>query len=145
MHYKKNIARGILVSPEDEYLLHKYLFHVSSYGYACTRIDGKYLRLNRLVLPVSNIVDHISRDKLDNRRSNLRSATPSQSMMNRRGHGIVGYKGVSRNRDRYRAQITVGYLVIQLGTYDTPEQAAIAYNKAALKHHGEFACTNEIT
>ncbi len=60
-----------------------------------------------------------------------------------------GYKGVinvskhSRMKTRvWVASIKVNYKTIRLGYYETPEEAALAYNKAALKYHGVYARLN---
>ena len=90
-------------------------------------------------------VDHRRReDTLDNRRLNLRIATPVQNAGNTNKHkdGTSGYKGVSRQDGKWHAQIQRNGQKIHLGDFLTPERAAMAYDTAALKHHNEFACTN---
>lgn len=91
-------------------------------------------------------VDHINHNGLDNRKSNLRVCTNSENGRNKsaQGNNASGYKGVSwKGRDkRWRATIRAMGKHIHLGTFDTPEAAADAYDKAALKYHGEFARTN---
>lgn len=92
-------------------------------------------------------VDHVSGDKLNNRRSNLRIATPTQNARNTRlaRNNTSGFKGVSETAEgRWRARITVDWIEIRLGNFDTREQAAAAYDAAALIHHGEFASPNPI-
>lgn len=93
-------------------------------------------------------VDHRNGDGLDNRRSNLRKATAAQNTWNRRlsSNNRTGYKGVQfyPNKGRWRAQIRVNRRQISLGYHDTIEQAAAAYNEAALEHFGEFARLNTI-
>lgn len=93
------------------------------------------------------LVDHINRNKLDCRRGNLRKATKSQNAANTEySTGISQYKGVSFRTDKtwsaWRAYIKVNYQFIDLGSYDTEDNAAIAYDLAALEYFGEFACTN---
>ncbi len=85
--------------------------------------------------------DHKNNDTLDNRRSNLRLATNSQSSQNRRMRkdNTSGYKGVSRTAGKWLAQIRVNKKRIPLGTFDTAEQAYEAYCKAAKKYHKGFA------
>jgi hypothetical protein len=45
-----------------------------------------------------------------------------------------GYNGVSKNGKRFRAQITIDRDKISLGTYDTPKEAALAYDRAVVQH-----------
>lgn len=88
-------------------------------------------------------VDHRNGDGLDNRRDNLRDATPRQNIQNqRRAVGISRFKGVARAGTYWRARIRVDGKLIQLGCHRTEEAAAKAYDKAASEHFGEFACTN---
>jgi hypothetical protein len=108
-------------------------------------------------LPEGMLVDHINRDKLDNRRSNLRLASRSQNEANKRkrrtqsgGKTTSRYKGVSFMKDwgtvvrtkPWRATITVDKKIIALGVYSTEEEAARVYNEAAKKHFGEYAYLN---
>ena len=90
------------------------------------------------------LVDHINGDGLDNRRANLRAATPAQNGMNRTigRNNTSGYKGVVRNRANWRARLETGGRIIQLGTFGTREEAARAYDAAAVEHFGEFALLN---
>ncbi len=92
-------------------------------------------------------VDHINGNKLDNRRSNLRLANRSTNQANRGAsyHNKSGLKGVCHaphTKDRWRAQITVRGHKMYLGTFTTPEEAARAYDQAAIQHFGEFARLN---
>lgn len=106
-------------------------------------------------LPRGFLVDHINGDKLDNRRSNLRLATRKDNEANKRkrrtqagGDPSSKYKGVSKISDGrkkcWRATITYEKRQIKLGTYYSEEDAARAYNKAALEYYSEFAHLNEI-
>jgi hypothetical protein len=90
-------------------------------------------------------VDHINGDGLDNRRSNLRYASPTQNSQNRRpsSRNKSGFKGISPKCGRWQAQLQLpGGRNVHIGTFDTPEEAARAYDTAARKHFGEFAWLN---
>lgn len=94
-----------------------------------------------------NYIDHKNGDGLDNRRANLRPATPAQNAANKRlsSKNSTGYKGVHlyRRTGRYRAYIGRGnQKTLHLGYFDTAEEAARAYDAAALEHFGEFARLN---
>ena len=91
-------------------------------------------------------VDHINRNKLDNRRCNLRIATRTQNNMNcgPRSNNKCGYKGVFWHEKKWTTVIKVGDKRIRLGRFDDIKDAARAYNAAALKYYGEFAWLNPI-
>lgn len=80
---------------------------------------------------------------LDNRRSNLRIASCSQQMINRRlqSNNTSGYKGVSFHKPtgKWRAIINVDRRAISLGYFHSREAAYKAYCEAAAKYHGDFA------
>jgi hypothetical protein len=90
-------------------------------------------------------VDHCNGNGLDNRRENLRLCTPSQNAINRRRR-FTGkssrFVGVHLQRGRWCARIVAGDDRLHLGTFRDEAEAARAYDRAALLHHGEFAVTN---
>lgn len=92
-------------------------------------------------------VDHVNRDRLDNRKSNLRKCTRQENACNRgkAKHNKSGYKGVywCKGRRKYRAQIQARGKHRLLGQFDVAQDAARAYDNAAKELHGEFAVTNE--
>lgn len=87
-------------------------------------------------------VDHADRDGLNNRPTNLRSATRSQNICNAVGrksrYGLKGV-GLHRNSGLFFSTIIKDGKVIHCGYHKTKGLAAIARAKAALRHHGEFA------
>lgn len=94
-------------------------------------------------------VDHIDKNGLNNQRSNLRLCTASQNGSNRISLGRSKYLGVNfycdkKGKEYIRAAIKSNGKQIYIGTFKTEEDAAMAYNKAALKYHGEFANLNII-
>lgn len=100
--------------------------------------------MHRLLLPDAEQVDHINGNGLDNRRCNLRAATPGQNMANRprRRDNRTGFKGVHRSGPGFSAQIKSKGVRTYLGYYKTADAAARAYDWAALQIHGPFARTN---
>jgi len=129
--------------------------HVNQRGYRVISIGGKQYRSHRLAFlymvgrwPL-NQMDHIDGDKDNNRWANLREATHAQNQRNRgqRIDNSSGFKGVTwidHGDTSWRAQIrSNGGETRFAGNHRTREEAARAYDKAALALHGEFAVTNE--
>jgi hypothetical protein len=91
-------------------------------------------------------VDHINGNGLDNRRANLRLCEPAANGRNRRKNrnGSSQFKGVNRRKDmgRWRASIGVNGKRLHLGTFGTEDEAASAYDRAAVEHFGDFARLN---
>lgn len=87
-------------------------------------------------------LDHINGNGADNSISNLRLATHSQNMQNKKRPitNTSGFKGVIKdNRGRWRATIKDGPTNRHLGVFPTPELAHEAYKLAAQQAFGQFA------
>ena len=102
--------------------------------------------MHRVIMESKQYVDHINNDSLDNRRENLRIATPAQSNMNRtsREGSSCKYLGVSITKGKYCAYIGHRGKKYYLGSYNNPNDAAIAYNNKAIELFGQFANLNVI-
>jgi len=103
------------------------------------------LYLHRVIMAADDgvKVDHRDRDGLNNRRSNLRIATLSQNNANSfRPANRAGFRGVVAVGKKWRAQIRRDGARVYLGLYETPEDAARTYDRAAREAHGEFATLN---
>jgi hypothetical protein len=102
------------------------------------------IRMHRFIMGDPDcLVDHINGDGLDNRRSNLRLATPEGNARNR-GIGrnsTSGVKGVTKHKGsgKWRAQISMRKTFLHLGLFDTIEEASAAYAAASARLHGEFS------
>jgi hypothetical protein len=94
------------------------------------------------------MVDHINRNKLDNRVENLRWCTKSTNSANSRVRpgATSQYRGVrwSKLGKKWTARIHVRGKEIHLGCFADEKQAASAYNVAALNHFGSFAMLNDV-
>lgn len=117
--------------------------------YAIATIDGRRVKMHQFLLgkEVGLEIDHKDGDGLNNRRDNLRHATHKQNLQSQRlraGVKTSRFKGVSRKSSvgKWIAQIKVRGSTVQLGEFRTEEEAAIAYDAAALRYFAEFAKTN---
>lgn len=118
--------------------------------YAITN-DGKFpfrkvLKMHREIMnpPAGLEVDHRDGDGLNNQRDNLRLCTHAQNVCNAgpSTKNTTGFKGVSRHGERFRATIKSNHNWMHIGVFNTPEEAARAYDAKAVELHGEFAWTN---
>ena len=93
-------------------------------------------------------IDHINGDKLDNRYSNLRLCEKHENLKNRgkNKNNTSGFKGVTWNKiaKKWMAQIMVEGKYKYLGVFADKEEAARAYNEAAVKLHNQFANINKL-
>ncbi len=118
-------------------------------------INGKRttMRMHREILKEKGqtIIDHINRNGLDNRKSNLRKCSSGCNAHNSKIYSTntSGYKGVTYNKDRngvrkyIAAYISNGNKGNYLGRYKTEVLAAEAYDQKAIELFGEFALTNK--
>jgi hypothetical protein len=95
--------------------------------------------------------DHVNRNRLDNRRCNLRACTPAENGRNKKARGGSQYHGVAflyctKGGKRYGPYITAGIFIngkrMYLGMFKTETEAALAYDAMARKYFGEFANLN---
>lgn len=120
--------------------------------YSKVNVNGQMILRYRIIYLlvkgyVPKEIDHINRNSQIDRIENLRAATHSNNAANSiRKKNSTGYKGVHfcKSTGKYRAQIKKNYKKFHLGRYVTAKEAAIAYNKAALKLFGKFACLNKV-
>jgi phosphatidylethanolamine-binding protein (PEBP) family uncharacterized protein len=144
-------GRFALVDDDDFAELMKFKWMFSCFGYAVRscRINKagvtkkQTVWMHRVICntPEGMLTDHINKDKLDNRRANLRVCTKSENGMNRgvQSNSKTGYKGVFFDGPRFKACITINGVQKHLGSYKTKEEAHLAYCKHAGVIHGEFS------
>jgi len=125
---------------------------VNELGYRVITVNKRRFLAHRLAWFYVNgvwpdgMIDHVNQDQSDNRIENLRIATKSQNMANDgpRATNTSGYRGVTfdKKRGKWVAMITKDYKVLHLGRFLDREDAARAYDAAAISLFGEFACLN---
>lgn len=119
------------------------------------RIDGKEYKAHRLAFlymtgSIPNYVDHIDGNGLNNSWNNLRMATMQENSFNskKRCNNKTNYKGVTfkpnNKKNPYKSSITYNGKQKHLGYFLTQEEAAKAYNAAAIEYFGKFAKLNII-
>lgn len=147
---------------EDFNLVSSHRWFISA-GYAACGDKEHYLRtgrirtmlMHRMILGLGDsemFTDHKNRNRLDNRRCNLRICNYSQNRANSPSSpGESIYRGVDFHKTplahggmaiRIRAAVRVNGKKVHLGYFQNEESAAMAYDKAAVKAFGEFATLN---
>lgn len=139
---------SFLIDVDDIPLIENKICCLGNHGYVMINSSKKKYLLHRLIVNArpNDFVDHRDMNKLNIRKQNLRVCTQAENNRNveKRNYNRSGYKGVYKKRNRWGSRIGINNGTISLGYFDTPEEAAIAYNEAALKYHGEFARLNTI-
>lgn len=144
--------KGEVVVIDDEDFERASVFNwwIDSQGYVRTKksIDGasRVIKLHRFLLGVADpsiYVDHISGDKKDNRKGNLRLCVQAQNTRNAKVKAssatqIKGVRWKPRNK-KYEAKICIDRKAKYLGLYDTAEEAHEVYCLWADMLHREFA------
>lgn len=157
LHSRKHPGLFAIVDECDSSLVGEFhwrpAFHKTNvYAKAWAYLDGKRtcVLMHRVVMGMGKgdpDLDHENGNGLDNRRSNLRPCNPSQNAANRRvhlPHSSSTFRGVTWNKKsgKWQASIKVSGRNIYLGLFTTEQDAARAYDDAAVEHFGTFARLN---
>lgn len=165
LYEKENQNRYTQVDDEVYEELNKWHWHYSA-GYVertiyISKIKGvtktRHVKIHREILNITDVnicIDHIDGNPLNNQRNNLRIATRSQNMANRKKSKpgkYSKYLGVSKSRTTKSKKLYEYWIAscrkdnkIQQIVCKTEIEAALAYNEMALKYHGEFSTINKI-
>jgi hypothetical protein len=115
--------------------------------YMATKISGQHFCIHRLIWVWHHgdwpeQLDHIDRNTLNNKIENLRSASASKNMMNRKTfkNNKSGYRGVSwhKTQKKWFAYVDADKKRKNLGYFDSLEEAANVANEARKTFHGQF-------
>lgn len=119
--------------------------HINGSGRKIIRLSGKMYLLHRIIwqsaygdIPEGMCIDHVDGNPLNNKLANLRLVTHKQNMENvgrARIDNRVGVKGVKAANGKFGARIASSNKNIWLGTYETLEEASLAYMTASKKYH----------
>ena len=157
LHGKKAAGRLTVIDDSDFELASAHRWHVyektapgrrPNGPYAVTTFGQSKIQLHTLITGWP-FVDHINHDTLDNRRINLRQSAPGPNAHNTRPQlgSSSRFKGVTWHKQlgKWQAGIAIGGRFCYLGCFLSEEDAALAYNAAALEAHGACTYLNEVT
>lgn len=139
---------GFLIDERDYESVMPHNWRSDPKGYVITTRNDRHSKwLHRIVLdcPEDHVIDHINHNIRDNRRINLRVATSSQNMINKRFNDINHVTGVRQNRrGKWTAYIQAGGIKYHLGTYDTEVEAIAVRKEAEENLFGDFSYLNSL-
>lgn len=146
--YFYNTTKYTVINTEDYDKIKNYCWSENKRGYVHTSNKGGahvVLFLHRIInnTPEDMGTDHINRNRLDNRKSNLRTCTPLENAQNKgiATNNTSGTTGVyyRKDRDMWFARIGINDGGIYLGYFKNKQDAIEARYKAEIKYYGEFA------
>lgn len=144
---QQEIVGEVILDIEDVKLVSPYKWHLKDDGYSRSNKPKKGILLHRFLMnPEKNqVVDHINRNKLDCRKSNLRICTQLENNKNSgmRKDNKTGVRGVifdkASPKTPYLSEIIVDKKRIKLGRFETLDEAKKVRIDAELQYFGEFA------
>ena len=130
---------------EDYDLIKNIYWRTDECGYArgYDTISKRLVRMHKIITHTdqNTIIDHINRNKLDNRKANFRYATKSQNRINSktRTNNTSGIQGVRFEEGKWRVRISINGKYKHLGMYNNFDDAVKVRLKAEKEYYGEFA------
>lgn len=150
---KHGILKALFSKEDLEFVISK-RWYVGKFYNTFYVIDGKSRLHTYLMNPIRNkqVVDHINRNGLDNRRSNLRICSFSENAMNITTQKGKLYKGINyrttgikyKENPKYVVRIIVNKKEHAIGSFTTLKEAILEYNRASEKYHGIFGIKHEV-
>jgi len=150
-------GKHAIVDDEDFKELNRHKWCANKFGHSFYACRGMYdpktqktktILMHRVILdaPTGTICDHVNRNGLDNRKTNLRFCTKEQNSHNSKINikNKSGYKGVSwdKNRKKWVVRMKINGFYKFIGRFTDKEKAIGAYHSRARKNHGEFFIDN---
>lgn len=138
------------VDDEDVPIVRAYKWRARRFRSGIYIVTGPDLiRLHQVIMgdppSTKHRIDHKDRDTMNNCKSNLRWSAHQENMANGtkyKNGKSSRFKGVSKSKSNGRWRAKAGQRPI--GYFHTEQEAAKAYDRAAIELYGEFACTNEM-
>jgi hypothetical protein len=147
----EDIKKSMVVDDDDRHLLEKHIVHASTQmGYPAVTIDGKNVYFHHLILPKKKgfVVDHINRNVLDARKSNLRYCSPSENIRNSKlsKTNKSGYKGIRMHEGtgKWIVQVRFEGKTRHVGLFKSIEDAIQARLEVAKALFGEYLSEQDI-
>ena len=148
--YTSNTNKPFMFDKEDYELIKDFCWRENlTSGYIVTSYNGKSAyALHRYIMKVNReeCIDHINRNRVDNRKSNLRVSTIQQNNCNKDNSNNYssGHKGISWNKaiSKWETYIDKNYQRIRLGYFTDLEEAIKVREQAENQYFGEFSCIN---
>lgn len=137
--YFRNTNKCFFIDKDDLEKVSQYTWYLNVTGYPASKTKGKHITAHKVIMnnaPIGMVVDHINRNKLDNRKSNLRYCTQKENNLNKervkRPNGSIRYReGIRKNT--YKVEIHDNKnKTIYIGSYRTIEEAISVRDKAFL-------------
>lgn len=138
----RQVVDFALIDKEDVAKVSKHKWWMND-GYATTKLNNSSVYMHNIILKTKDIADHINRNRLDNRRDNLRNVSRSENMMNSKlsKRNRSGVKGVTydKARGKWMAQIRANKKSYALGRFEMFDDAVKIRLVAETKYFGVFS------
>lgn len=135
----------VLLSLESIEKIKSHKWNIHTNGYICSRMNKKVILLHRFLFEDSegHQIDHINRDKFDNRLENLRLVNCSLNQINKyiMSNNTSGVTGVTwdKSRNKWKVSLNINKKCYNLGRYNSFEEACFIRFEAEKIYHKEYS------